>query len=82
MIDSGIWTPICPVCRTETITALHGQHRCLDCGKIWDGSERDETDGFSRLSDREQDAADETLTAILNIMWNRGMIEPGVGDRR
>jgi hypothetical protein len=78
--DSGSWIPICPVCQTETITWLHGQHRCLECGKLWDGSERTGADvfvsGVIRCDD--SDSMQDVMTEVLQQMWQRNMIEGGV----
>lgn len=69
--------PVCPICQTETIVAMHGQYRCVDCHRLWDGSERGQTDTFFPPTIL-PDERTQTLIDILDIMWNRGDIEPHV----
>lgn len=83
--DSGSWIPICPVCQTETIVALHGQHRCLDCDRLWDGSERPDADCFGSRVIRTTESNVDVFTDVLQRMWSRNMVEAGVssvGTRR
>lgn len=72
--DPGIWIPVCPVCKTETITALRGQHRCLDCDRIWDGSERGQVDIFAPPLVIRDETTEDVVLDILARMWNRAMV--------
>lgn len=65
-------TPICLDCGTETIVALFGQHRCLDCGRIWDGSERSDTDDFRARS--EEDTTEDVVMDLLGYSLTRGKL--------
>jgi hypothetical protein len=73
--DLGVWVPVCPICRTQTITALRGQHRCLDCGRVWDGTEREEVDNFAPLAFTCDDMARDDVVDILAFFWRNGLIE-------
>lgn len=55
--------PVCLNCGTETIVALFGQHRCLDCGRVWDGSERADTDTFRPRA--EEDTTEDVVMDLL-----------------
>lgn len=69
------WTPICPVCRTESIAYLHGQHQCSTCGRVWDGSERTETDVFVI---RPEDTTEDVVMDVLEHYWPRWIAaDPG-----
>lgn len=72
-------TPVCPVCKTETIAALHGQLRCLDCHRVWDGSERGPIDLFGPAPiPADEMTTQDVVLDILARMWRGGLIEAGM----
>ncbi len=72
--DSSAWVPVCSDCRTETITAIAGQHRCFNCDRLWDGAERAQPDLFATRPMPVAESIDVVMD-ILSMFWEREQVE-------
>lgn len=76
-IESDAWVPICAVCQTQTISALRGEHRCVNCDRVWDGSETSErVDGRQERDGVDKQVVDD-LVAILTYVLRKEALSYG-----